>query len=464
MATKVARMTPQTESRIVRAVEDVIDRINEGDNPNDAITKIAADLQLPAGHINLLVNAYNTGRTNRQRASSSLLSEKAAAFPLADPAIILDRLYPKIVKSAAEQERAETISLDYSLPPTWLERARDHERFVKQADALPRPIDRQEVVPRYPVDPNVRMKRAYHESLRRNREIEEARRIFSAEQDRLIGCFQKLAAWFSDPRNETIADVRDNVEARWGTRGAAILNHLAGTRPVLTKRANLLGPGALHAVHTDREPYRTLIATIDQTNRVQDARDAFDRIAAENTAKIAEELAPFVPARRKSSLGLPSVSASPGEKQAGAYTTALGVQLTRDMLGHISGQLEGPSKDQLVDKSLREISNPDHEQSLRAIHTQSMLHNLLANDPVISSYHPHEVTEAFNQVSQLAPHAATQPAVMGPLLRKWLQQGNLDTFESDQLVGTEHKLKQVHTPAPRKDSLLHGQPPSSLLA
>jgi hypothetical protein len=67
-------------------------------------------------------------------------------------------------------------------------------------------------------------------------------------------------------------------------------------------------------------------------------------------------------------------------------------------------------------------------------------------------------------VSQLAPHAATQPAVMGPLLRKWLQQGNLDTFESDQLVGTEHKLKQVHTPAPRKDSLLHGQPPSSLLA
>jgi hypothetical protein len=83
---------------------------------------------------------------------------------------------------------------------------------------------------------------------------------------------------------------------------------------------------------------------------------------------------------------------------------------------------------------------------------------------VISSYHPQEVTEAFNQVSQLAPHAAAQPAVMGPLLRKWLQQGHIDTFEGDQLVGTEQKLKQIHAPAPQKERLLHGQRPTRVLA
>jgi hypothetical protein len=265
MATEVPRMTPQTEGRIVRAVEDVIDLIDAGDHPNDAIAKTAADLQLPVGHVGLLINAYNTGRTNRQRASSPLLAEKAADFPLAEPGEILERLWPATVKSAAQVQLEGSVSPDYDLPPTWLERARNQARLVKQAEAAPRSAP---AAAPYPADPAARVKRAYHAAVARDRETEEARRAFSAAQDRLIAGFQKLAAWFGNPGNEAIADVRAAVEARWGRPGAAILDHLAGTRPALVKRAALHG-GRLVPVDHGREPYRTIVDTIGRTEEVR---------------------------------------------------------------------------------------------------------------------------------------------------------------------------------------------------
>jgi hypothetical protein len=459
MATKVARMTPQTEGKIVSAVEEVVDLINDGTGPDDAIVKVAEGIGLPAGHVGLLVNAYNTGRTNRQREAGTGLVEKAADFPLADAAAILGRLYPETVKSAADVQRETSVSADYGMPPTWLVRARDAAGSEKRAHVVPRLVDRP--VDPYPGEPAGRIKRAYDASVRRTREVEEARRAFSAEQDGLVECFRKLGAWFADPGNPTVADVRDNVEAIWDRPGAAVLAHLEGTRPGLAKRAALYD--SPRTVDRRAEPYRTIAEAVDRADRVRRAGEEYIEAADHAAVKTAEELAPFVPARRGSMPGLLSEDAS-AEKRAGPYTTALGVQLSRDMLGHIGGNLGVPDKERMVDRSLRQISSPEHEQELRGVHTRSMLHNMLANDPIISGYHPSEVTDAFNQVSQLAPHAASQPAVMGPLLRKWLQQGNLDTFEGDQLVGTEQKLKQIDAPTPGKGLLGHGSTSGGLLA
>jgi hypothetical protein len=71
-----------------------------------------------------------------------------------------------------------------------------------------------------------------------------------------------------------------------------------------------------------------------------------------------------------------------------------------------------------------------------------MLNDFLSNDPVLSGYGRDEVLNAFNQVSQLAPHAARQPAVMRGLLRRMLQQeGVLETHEAGQVGQMEKMLK-----------------------
>jgi hypothetical protein len=437
MAEKVARMSPQTEQRIADAVESAIDKINAGERPNDAIVKVAVDDRLPAGHVRLLVNAYNTARTNRQRTTNQLLMDKAAEFPLADAGEILGRVFPQEVKSAAAVERETGVHTDYAAgphwyhPPTTMTKAAEAPRLVERA---PEP---------YPSDPVERMKRAYHESRWRDREIEEARREFSAAQDGLVECFQKLARYFQTPGSLAIADVRDNVEALYGVAGTAVLHHLERTRPLLAKKAAT--QSGLLAVDRRREPYRTIEDAIGRTAKIRDSKNAFEEISVENGRKTAEALAPFAQARRESPLGL--LSGASSVKQAGAYGTAVGVQLTRDALGRIGDGFRSPDRESLVNKHLRDISTPEHEQQLRGIQTQAMLQDMLANDPVISSYNPHEVTDAFNQVSQLAPNAAGQPAVMGPLLRKWLSQGAIDTFEGTELIGNEHKLKQIREPA-----------------
>ena len=92
---------------------------------------------------------------------------------------------------------------------------------------------------------------------------------------------------------------------------------------------------------------------------------------------------------------------------------------------------------------MRELSEPAHETKLKTIRTQAMLHDLMANDPVISGYEPDQVVNAFNQVNQLAPQAMQQRMVAQTLMRKFLEQdSNVDLFEQDSLLGMEGKLQQ----------------------
>jgi hypothetical protein len=435
--TKIARMTAETEQRIVDAVDEALDMVAGGAAPDDAICKAAADMDLSPGHVGLLVNAYNTGRTNHQRTTHAGLTEKAAEFPLADLGAILERLYPAEVKSAAAAGRASGVHRDYDGPPTWYERTVARGDFIKAACSAP-PLSAGPPPP-YPGEPAAAMKRAYYAAIAGDREVEEARRLLAVEQDAVMAGFAKLAGYFATPGSPAIADVRPNIEARWGDAGAAVLNHLSRTRPRLAKQAAAAGPPGM--MDRGREPYRSIEEVIVRAERARAAEAAYAAAADANATKAAGLLAPFATARRESPLGLPP---PPPEKRAGAYATALGVQLSRDMLGGLGEKLRGPDKDAVIAGQLRDISSPEHEQALRGIHTQAMLHEMLAHDPIISSYHPARVTNAFNDVSQLAPHASQQPAVMGPLLRKWLQQGDFDSFEGDQLAGTEQKLKNIH--------------------
>lgn len=99
-------------------------------------------------------------------------------------------------------------------------------------------------------------------------------------------------------------------------------------------------------------------------------------------------------------------------------------------------------------KVLEEYVDPVHDAEMARIRSQAMLNDFLANDPVISTYDPDEVLEAYNQVSQMVPRSALQPAVMRGQLRKLLQQQDaMEPFEANQLVEVEKGLKTVQEPA-----------------
>ena len=109
-----------------------------------------------------------------------------------------------------------------------------------------------------------------------------------------------------------------------------------------------------------------------------------------------------------------------------------------------------PSEESIRLETLGEMFDPAHEQEMASIRTKAMLSEFMASDPVISTYDPDEVSNAYNQIVQLAPRTSQKPVVMRGLMRKLLQQQDaLETFDADQITSLEAKLKQVEEPSGR---------------
>lgn len=97
---------------------------------------------------------------------------------------------------------------------------------------------------------------------------------------------------------------------------------------------------------------------------------------------------------------------------------------------------------------ISDLLDPEHEATMQRIKMQAMLTEFMADDPVISTYDPDQVIEAFNQIAQMTPRASIQPAIMRGQLRKMLQQQDaMEPFEAGQLIDVERGLKDVAEPA-----------------
>ena len=100
-----------------------------------------------------------------------------------------------------------------------------------------------------------------------------------------------------------------------------------------------------------------------------------------------------------------------------------------------------PNKEQEIAKRINKLEDPVHDSNMDALNTRMMLYDLISNDPVISGYHPTEVTAAFNHIKELAPKASQNRAFIQAQLRKYLSQGSaMDPFEVGNVMEQELNL------------------------
>ncbi len=127
------RLTETSEQLLTSALNKVASLVNDGTSPDDAIVKVASEDRIPIGQVQLMAHAYNNGRTIGHLQSTDGLTEKAAAFPLADPAAIVARMFPTDVKTAQDVWLDTAVSEDYAKSPqAWLQR---RDTVEKQAAA-----------------------------------------------------------------------------------------------------------------------------------------------------------------------------------------------------------------------------------------------------------------------------------------------------------------------------------------
>lgn len=441
------KLSKAAEDRLLGAIEKTAKLVNSGDSPNEAIVKAAQDDGIPPGQINLMVHAYNTGRTTRQRQEGSSPLEKAADFPLADAKTVLDKLYPDKVKTAAELQRDTTVSLEYAVPPTGLLARRARREILKQGQhidwrkwssgdgdefTVEAPAD-------YPVDPAETLKKAYCDAERLQRKVNEARRLTAVAMDKMATTFHDITEYFRRPDATPIPIVKEQAFLLHGGKGQQLLDEVVKVTPGLMKfSSHKVSNYRLGAA--DGEVYGLISEFLDNLDHYKECKQAHAAMLTTHAETAEALLRPFAEGPQSV---LTELGYSTSTKQAGAVMPTLyGFSAIKNLMPGANDAIGNRERD----KALKELTDPAHEAELRNIRSQAMLQDMMVNDPVIAGYDPNEALTAYNDIVSAAPRAADQRVIMQSMLRKRLEQGALDSFDVDQMLGMEEKQKKINTP------------------
>jgi hypothetical protein len=440
------KLSKEAEAVLVKGLEAAAERVNAGEHPTDAIYKVASELSLPAGHVKLMVQSYNNGRTLGQIRQGESLTEKVADFELADASDVLERMFPSTVKTATERLRETIIDPSYHIPPEYWMKRRDTlaKRAAAQAVEFP-PMTQAKVESLRYTEKEVQRTLTKVAGLKRDAHAAKLEKISAGYA--AVNALSALKDYFKQPDCLPFSSVRENAILTKGAAARALFKGIATKQ--LEKQA-----AVAHPVDWGEEPYSLVVKCIKAAQDYAKAKKTLEETETEATEKSAEILAPFFQAQGKDVI-VGSVWEDPSPtKEAGMGHIGLGALLSGASKG-LTSKISPKSEEALVNKQVSELASPEHESQLQAIRTRAMLHDLMANDPVIGGYEPDQIVDAFNQISQMAPRVAQQRMMAQSLLRKYLEQASwLDMYDQTQVLGAEKELSRMER--------VPGQPPPAI--
>lgn len=245
------KLSAKDEQRALAALEKAIEYANAGEHPTEALAKVAEEAQLPAPMVQRLVEAYNTSRT-LHHLKKSAGAERAATFPLADPADVFQRLFPPQPETV-QSKAAAAVHPDS---------VQEFAEFVKAARAPTEPINLVDRKPEpYARDPALRAKRAFDERNRMQLELQKMSTASSMLRDTLRSVIEKAGSyWRRATRVEPLDVVEKRAYSAYGQPAIDFIDvivdgaNLTDSR-VGQKRASADELGESLVFDKDKEPY-----------------------------------------------------------------------------------------------------------------------------------------------------------------------------------------------------------------
>lgn len=435
-------LSKEAESNILSAIQNICDSVSghlSAESLKTAAVKAARDHGFGPDMIKLMCAGYNTGATTYQRETGGNILQKHASFPLADAEAIIREVYPETSPAkVAELAQSTVVSPEYSSPPKNLaKRAAEQPLMMKVAEEkIPLTYEREKKA----ADPV----KILGESRRLQHEIKEARHAVLYAEEQLIGTVSKMASYFkrsSLDRKWNYGEVNYTAAKRFGKVGELVMKAVAQHNGYLVETSAM----PKKAIDWKSSPFVELAECVKLAREVDDLKDKHIKVAVANREKIATLTAPYrVPEP-------PAVKERSILKQAAIAPAAVNFAVVSGALKNLTGDYLKPTPtSELVRSKMDDLSDPEHEEELRRIRAQSMLQNLLTEDEVISGHNPDQVMKAYNELSSLAPRAAQQPAVARSVLRQWMAQGDLGSYDAKGMTDLENNLTRTQgTPAAR---------------
>lgn len=429
------KLSREDEQRIVSALESAVKLTNAGTDPNTALYKVAVDNRFTPPVVQRMVEAFNVSKT-LSHIKNAKGPERAASFPLADAADVLERMYPQAPASPAEKVASLYQPADYE---------RADENFLVKRDPIPME-KRASVVENYPRDENAAAHRLANRRLELRKTANRANSDYRIHWYRLLDVVKEASAYFRAIPHESFESVQTKMAGQYGDIGRQVtdLVHELGN---LREKKAAEGQARRLYYNPGKEPYRQIEQAIKIAHELVES--------AEVAIRATDELASY---EKKAGLGLHEAEPAgllldsvmggtsvPFEEATGIEKEGVLGSLPAVLTGGVAALgLSSPDSEGVRQKALSDVYDPIHEATMKGVQTKAMLNDLLSNDPIISGYDPSEVLTAYNQLAKLSPNVSQQPAVIRGLLRRMLQQeGVIEPHEAQQLTGVENALRQA---------------------
>lgn len=440
-------LNSKDEQLLLSGVKQAVALVDQQElDPNTAMHKVAVELGYTPGFLKAACNAFNTGRQLAQWEGNTNILDKLAGFELADYDVIYNKIWGN-----KEKQASHSLNPDFKTYAT-----RDREFLLN----MPLPSTEKRAAEHVPARDILA---EFNKKYKLEAEVKEAQLLKTAADDLLNFSIYKIESYFKKSAYDrlALAQVEKATEVLYGHLGVSLLDYVAQSVPNEKRAADHTKTwvGFSAPVDSKQEPYTLIKAALDQAKvvikRQAELEDAIVKVAAQET--IIQSFYPAPPVVPQTTELTPYLILG-GEKEAAMDSIGDMHGLAKMMLGapkDLATTVQDKSKN-TVNEFVNKLESPDHINELRKIRAQTVLTQLMSDpeDP-ISSADPEQVLATYNELVQLSPHMADQPAALRPMLRKALT-GNTEPFEVEQQLKTEKLLGETATKP------IHKEPPVDL--
>lgn len=435
------RLSKEAETKITDSLSEVAELVNSGCSPNEALAKTASSNGVPVGHLELMVRAYNTGRSETQRQTGSDPLEKLAEFELADLKTVIDTVYPDRVKTASSLLRDTLISDAYRRAPE-PEKVELKPLTKLAADkGAYRPMDQDGLG-------RTRTISSLIEKIGRN--SEKLRADSSQSKDRMMDGINKLASYFRTFGGRPFTVVQNNSVRLFGKKAEALLNILSSSNKSFKKQAGTVADIAA-PVELKAAPYNLIHGCIKSAEIHLNKTASVNYLKKVISSAISSAFSDSLPVEYTG-----SVLDGMDKKAAGAP-----IPQSASLASQAKSTWDAAkSRDSDIGNEIKDYSFRNdqltQDMMLKNIRASAAISDLMANDDIIGAHHPEDVAMHFNEISNISPDSSTNTSIMRPLLRKRLEGGNaaIDPTDVQQMLDIENTRSD--TSSLRKDVMSRG--------
>lgn len=410
-------LSKKAEKEMLDCVESIIESVNEGADPTDALVKAAKARDLSEQYMRRIGEAYNNSRTIYEF-NEKQGSDRGQPFAIININKAVEEIYPKTVeKTASVITKAKALNSFTNDIPNFAKVA--HSTKIIGNDIG---MEKKAEVPAVVVKPTKQIKLDNFEFVKAAEDFRSAATSArtNIRQTVVHTPFYKIEAALKEQHGEKCAQW---VDMLW---------NIGQLDKVGQRRASLQELDFTNQTYSDFYP--TAAASVESLISAASKLHKYAKVA-----------------KPKQSVDAQHIKESAEKRSLFSATGNIINTLTDNLNSSKLKEYTDTKQKEDRDTAIGALMDPDHRDRLKAIQAQMMLHDFISNDDIISQYPTDKVVDLFNELYEVAPEASLKPLIMRDMLRRALDKGGLEALEVGQLGELNKEITDASIGTPVED-------------